>query len=87
MVTVRVFSKSSGKAIKGKKVSVSFDGLLRGMATEYTDSSGDAHFNVEPGSGKVYVDGTPSTRETLRDGLLCMFNAHLRYTIQNEPTP
>ena len=73
MVTVRVFSKSSGKAIKGKKVSVSFDGLLRGMATEYTDSSGDAHFNVEPGSGKVYVDGNTVYKGNLAGRVVVYF--------------
>lgn len=44
MVTVKVVSQSSGKPVKGKKVSLAFDGLLRGVTdSEYTDSEGEAH--------------------------------------------
>jgi len=57
MVTIKVCYSQDGKPVKGKKVFVSFDGLLRGWLEEYTDSSGDAHFEAEPGSGKVMVDG------------------------------
>jgi hypothetical protein len=58
MISVQVFWKSSGKPAKGSRVRVSFDGLLRGMTEEqYTDSNGEAHFNSDPGTGTVYVDG------------------------------
>lgn len=56
MVTVQVFSKSTGKPVSGKKVYVSFSGL-RGGLEGYTDNNGEAHLNVDPGSGEVYVSG------------------------------
>jgi hypothetical protein len=60
MVTVRIISRSSGKPIKGKKVALGMSGLLSGGVThgEWTDSSGDVHFNVKPGHGKVFVSGS-----------------------------
>lgn len=60
MITVKVVSKSTGKPVKGKKVSVSFDGILSGGSSkqEYTDTDGEAHFDNNPGKGRVYVDGS-----------------------------
>jgi len=60
MVTVRVIHRSSGKPIKGKKVALGISGLLSGGVThrEWTDSNGEAHFEVKPSQGKVYVDGS-----------------------------
>jgi len=60
MVTVRVIDRSSGKPVKGKKVALGTSGLLSGGVTrgEWTDSNGDAHFDVKPNHGKVYVNGT-----------------------------
>lgn len=59
MVTIKVILEKSGEPVKGKKVSLGFDGLLRGVtSSEYTDSNGEAHFDVKPGDGKVYVGGT-----------------------------
>lgn len=58
MVTVKVMSHSSGKPVSGKRVSLFFDGLIRGGSGEQrTDSQGEAHFDNDPGNGKVYVDG------------------------------
>ncbi len=58
MVSVKVVSKSSGKPVQGASVSIGFLGLTRGISsTEYTDSNGEAHFNVDPGEGTVYVRG------------------------------
>lgn len=58
MVSVKVFWKESGKPAKGKRVAISFDGWTRGVTgSEITDSNGEAHFDVDPGSGKVYVSG------------------------------
>jgi len=65
MVTVKVCYKQDGKPVKSKKVFVSFDGLLRGWAEEYTDSNGDANFDANPGTGKIMVDG-----KTIYDGKL-----------------
>ncbi len=58
MVSVQVVNQSSGRPVSsGRKVSIAFKGLLRGNSTEYTDGSGVAHFNADPGSGDVYVSG------------------------------
>jgi hypothetical protein len=60
MVTVRVISKSSGNPVKGKKVALGIDALFSGGVTkgEWTDSHGEAHFDVKPNQGKVFVDGS-----------------------------
>jgi hypothetical protein len=67
MISVKVVSESSGKPVKGKKVSLGFDGLLTGGVTgpEYTDSEGEAHFNSDPGNGQVFVDGATKYRGRL----------------------
>lgn len=58
MLTVQVVSKSSGKPLKGKKVTLSFDGLLRGMSKPaFTDSRGLVNFDHKPGAGKIFVSG------------------------------
>lgn len=60
MVTVKLVSKNSGNPIKGKKVALGIDGLFSGGVTkgEWSDSSGEAHFDVKPAYGKVFVDGS-----------------------------
>lgn len=60
MVTVRVIHQSSGKPVKGKKVALGISGVFSGGVTrgEWTDSHGEAHFDVKPNNGKVYVDGS-----------------------------
>lgn len=60
VVTVKVIRKSSGEPIKGKKVALGIDALLSGGVTkgEWTDSNGEAHFDVKPNYGKVFVDGS-----------------------------
>lgn len=58
MVTVKVCYESNGKPAKGKRVSLGFSGFTRGVSSpEFTNSSGEAHFNVDSGSGEVYVGG------------------------------
>ncbi|MDQ3816212.1 MAG: hypothetical protein M3362_00810 [Acidobacteriota bacterium] len=59
MVTVKVIHKSSGKPVKGKKVALGISGLSGGVTHgEWTNSDGEAHFDVKPNHGKVYVDGS-----------------------------
>jgi hypothetical protein len=60
MVTVKLVSKSSGNPIKGKKVALGMEHLMSTGVThgEWTNSDGEAHFDVKPGHGKVYVDGS-----------------------------
>jgi hypothetical protein len=59
MITIRVISKQSGKPLKGVKVGLGFGDSIFGtyMPGIYTDSNGDAHFNVSPKDGVVYVNG------------------------------
>lgn len=58
MITIRVISHSTGKAVKGVRVGVGFGGFFGTyMPSIYTDSNGDAHFDVKPQEGTVYVDG------------------------------
>jgi uncharacterized protein YfaS (alpha-2-macroglobulin family) len=56
---VQVFSKSSGNPVKHAKVALGFSSLLGGVVTsgQYTDSNGEAHFDVKPQQGKVFVNG------------------------------
>ena len=56
MVTVKVVSKSSGNPVKGKKVALGMpNGVTHG---EWTNSDGEAHFDVKPNHGKVFVSGS-----------------------------
>jgi hypothetical protein len=56
MVSVKVIRKSSGDPAKGKKVAL---GMPNGVTSgEWTDSGGEAHFDVRPNQGKVFVDGS-----------------------------
>lgn len=59
MVTIQVFSKNSGNPVKHVKVALGFSSLLGGGVTDgqYTDSNGEAHFDVKPQHGKVFVNG------------------------------
>lgn len=60
MVTVKVVYEKSGKPAEGKKVALYVSRFLASGVTsgEWTDSRGEAHFDIEPCSGKVYVDGS-----------------------------
>lgn len=60
MVTVKVVYKSSGKPAEGRKVALYVSRFLASGVTdsEWTDSQGEAHFEVESTDGEVYVDGT-----------------------------
>jgi hypothetical protein len=59
MVSVKVCWQSSGKPAGNQRVSLTFDGLTRGVSkTEISNSQGLAHFDVSSGAGKVNVNGT-----------------------------
>ncbi len=63
MVTVKVVWEDTGQPAEGQRVAIGFDGLLRGVAgDEYTNSMGEAHFDNDPGSGEVYIDGSTRYR-------------------------
>jgi hypothetical protein len=55
MFTICVHSKSSGNPVGSKKVFVSFGST---WLEEYTNSSGEAHFDTYPRTGEVIVEGT-----------------------------
>ena len=60
MVTVKVVYKSSGKDAEGKRVALYVSRFMASGVTdsEHTDSRGEAHFDIEPCSGEIYVDGS-----------------------------
>lgn len=58
MVSVRVFSKASGKPVKDARVCIGFSGFFRGFtASLYSNKEGEVHFNNDPGDGTIYVNG------------------------------
>lgn len=49
MISIRVFSKSSGKPVKSIRVSLGFGGFFgTNSGPTYTDANGDTHFDVDP---------------------------------------
>ena len=60
MVTVKVVYQSTGKPAEGRKVALYVSSFLASGVTdtEYTDSNGEAHFDVVSTDGEVYVDGS-----------------------------
>lgn len=60
MVTVQVFYGSSGKAAEQRKVALYLSRFLSSgvSETKFTDSQGEAHFDVESCDGEIYVDGS-----------------------------
>ena len=59
MFSVKVVWKATGKPAKGRRVSVAFDGMFRGVTRDlYTDEDGNADFDYDPGRGTIFVDGT-----------------------------
>ena len=68
MVTIVVLDSKTGKPQSGVSVSIGFDGL-RGMSkTERTNRDGKATFQTEPGSGKVFINGSKSYTGSLKKG-------------------
>ena len=60
MFTVKVVDGSTGLPVNGTRVSVGFDGLLRGFSCEdYTNFDGEVHFDNDNGNGTIYVNGQP----------------------------
>lgn len=60
MVTVKVVYQSTGEPAKDRKVALYVSRFLASGVTdtEYTDSNGEAHFDIESTDGEVYVDGS-----------------------------
>ena len=69
MITVKVCYEFSGDPAEDKTVSLGVEELFR---TDYhlTDSYGEARFNVEPCSGKVFVDGSIAFRGYLTERIV-----------------
>lgn len=57
MIKVKVIQKESGKAAKGQKVVLSYDGEQGTLTEQTTNRYGVASFQAQPGSGKVLVNG------------------------------
>lgn len=59
MVTVKVVHQNSGKPAEGKRVVLYVSRFMASGVTdnEYTDSNGEAHFDIESTDGEIYVDG------------------------------
>lgn len=76
MITVRVLDSKTGKPIKGARVALGFKGFafLPGGVTssKYTDAYGEAHFDHEPCSGEVYVNGRKEKEGQLQ-GLIIVY--------------
>ncbi len=59
------------RPVAGKKVHVSFSGLLRGWLEEFADDDGHAVFdydNVEPGEATITVSGETHGPYSVDDG-------------------
>jgi hypothetical protein len=54
MITVKVYYESSDDPAVGKIVSIGGEGL-RGPNSQFTNSHGEAIFNVEPREGRVFI--------------------------------
>ena len=68
MVTIVVLDSKSGKPQSGVSVCIGFDGL-RGMSnTERTNREGKASFDVPPGHGKVFLNGSKTYTGSLKKG-------------------
>jgi hypothetical protein len=55
MITIKVIYSSDGKPAKDKRVSASTSSYSQ---DQYTNSQGDVDFDLTPGDGKVWVDGS-----------------------------
>lgn len=57
MITIQVFSASSGRPRQGVRVTIMYPGTFTHSDCGYTDSNGYAYANVGPSSGEVWVEG------------------------------
>ncbi len=58
MLSVKVFSRVTGRALPHREVSLGFDPDDRGVAgPAVTDRNGEVRFPEAPALGRVYVDG------------------------------
>lgn len=55
MISVRAFWKHDGKPAKNVKVGLVFNWTH--TSDQYTNSSGEVHFDASPSQGKVYANG------------------------------
>ncbi len=58
MLSIKLFSKSTGRALPMRQVSVDFDVFERGVQGPLrTDGNGEVGFHEAPGLGLIYVVG------------------------------
>lgn len=55
MITIRVIYSSNGNPAKDKRVSAETKSYSK---DQYTNAQGDVDFDLTPGDGQVWVDGT-----------------------------
>ena len=75
MVSVKVCAQDSGRPVENAKVALYFDrGMLSGgfTGTEYTGRDGEAHFDTDPGPGRIYVNGKAQGDRVLK-GLMVVY--------------
>jgi hypothetical protein len=69
MVTVKVCYESSGDPAIGKIVSLGVEEMFR-TDGKFTDTDGEALFNVEPCEGRVFVDGSIAYKGYLKERII-----------------
>jgi len=69
MITVKVYYESSDEPAVGKIVSLGVEELFR-TDSQFTDIDGEAHFNVEPCEGKIFVNGSTAYKGYLKERIL-----------------
>ncbi len=69
MITVKVCYESSDEPAIGKIVSLGVE-EQSGADSQFTDIDGEAHFNVEPCEGMVFVNGSIAYKGYLREQIV-----------------
>ena len=71
MITVKVYYEPSDEPAIGKVVSLGVEQLVR-TDSQLTDTDGEAHFNVEPREGRVFVfvNGSIAYKGYLRERIV-----------------
>lgn len=74
MISIRVLNHKTGKPVVGARVKISFNTFPFSSFSdaEYTDEYGEVHFDDDPTSGAVYVNGD-KVKEGLLKGLVIVY--------------
>lgn len=68
MVSIKVVWRDSGKPAKDQKVAIGINSFLSGGVTkgQYTNSDGEAHFDIDPCEGQVFINGSTKHEGTIK---------------------